>query len=98
GAVVLLQVTTQADALFQRIPKLLEADPIKALPVPRWLAPYRRQIEQAARDQLNFYTNSLPLVQAAVVKVLSQLAAILSIVLIPILGFFFLADNGRIFQ
>lgn len=96
GAVVGSTVAEQAAAFASQMPELIKKDPIGALPLPYWLAAYRPQIETAAREQIrNLDHYAIPFLQGALGKIVSQAGNLLSAILIPILAFFFLADDGR---
>lgn len=96
GAMIGSSVGEDAANFAAQMPELIKKDPIKSLPLPYWLDPYRGRIEAAAREQLkNIDHYAIPFLQGALGKIVSQAGNLLSAVLIPILAFFFLADDGR---
>ena len=92
GVIVGSRIINEAGSLAVRIPQLL-ADQSTQIPLPSWLELYRAQIEQMARTQLASLADyALPVLQTAGKSVLTGLAHLLYIVLIPILSFLFLLD------
>lgn len=92
------QIAEQASALAARVPDLVKnQDPLHNFPMPAWLEPYRERITQMLRDQANTLRDeALPLLQVAGLRLLSGVGNILTVVLIPILGFFFLKDGAEL--
>ena len=92
------KIAEQASSLASRLPELMQKqDPLAGFPFPGWLEPLRERIVVAARDQLKHLDEeALPLLSSAVPKLLSQAGNVLTVVLIPILAFFFLKDGREI--
>lgn len=94
GAAVAGKIAEEASSLAAQLPKYMaKQDPLAALPFPSWLEPLREKIILAARDQLKTLDEAaLPLIRGALTQVLSQAGNVLTVILIPILAFFFLKD------
>lgn len=88
-------VVEQASSLAVTLPeRIRSADPLKGWPLPGWLDPLRDRIIAALRGQLdNLDQSALPLLRSAATEVYRHAGAILEIVLVPILSFFFLKDG-----
>lgn len=98
GGLIASMIAEEASSLAARLPEYMaKQDPLAALPFPSWLEPLREKITLAARDQLkNLDEAALPLIRGALGQVLSQAGNVLTVVLIPILAFFFLKDGNEL--
>jgi predicted PurR-regulated permease PerM len=91
------RVSDEAGALASRLPQAVKADPMGSLPIPGWLEPWRPQITTYVDARLVDLGNAAgPMLTAASTHIISGISAILTVVLIPILGFFFLKDGMTI--
>ncbi|MBV9085331.1 MAG: AI-2E family transporter [Acidobacteriaceae bacterium] len=90
-------IASQATAAITRIPQLLSTNRLAQIPLPEWLATSRTQIlsilTTAAAD---LRSRMIPFIQQASTHILSGLGALLAVILIPILAFFFLKDGEAI--
>ncbi len=83
----------QAVSLATRLPGLVSSGNLAKLPLPSFLEPMREQvIPVLSRTATNLETSVVPFLRDAGSKLLSGLGALLPIILIPILAFFFLKD------
>ncbi len=103
GALVLLGVQLlpalvgQAIQLATRLPNLVSGGKVAKLPLPQFLEPMRAQlIPVLTRTATELESSVVPFLQQAGSKLLSGLSAILPIILVPILAFFFLKDARTI--
>jgi len=89
------RVAEEAANLAGRLPQAIEQqDPLSHLPLPSWLEPMRPRLTEVLRDRVNELDRDvLPLLSRAGVQILSGLGNVLSVILIPILSFFFLKDG-----
>ncbi len=92
------QVAQQASNLAAGFPKLASGvEQRLEAPGPPWLAPAERYILGQIRERAqSFSTVLVPLVASASGHVLSVLSSMVTIVLIPILAFFFLKDGKEL--
>ncbi len=103
GVLVLLgfqlvpKLTAQAIQLASHLPGLVTSGNVTKLPLPHFLEPMREQVIPALnRAAIDLQSRVLPFLQEAGVKLLTGLSAILPIILVPILAFFFLKDARTI--
>lgn len=91
-------IAAQAGGLASRLPEaVLTQDPVARFPLPGWLEPVRPKMSQLIREQVQqLGQNLLPLLTNAGLRVISGLGNLLSLILIPILSFFFLKDGSGI--
>jgi predicted PurR-regulated permease PerM len=91
-------VSDQAASLAENLPKLLQHnEPLAGVWLPQALEPFRGRIDTAIRSQIgNLNASAFPLIQGAVNEIVTHAEIPLFIVLVPILGFFFLKDAERI--
>jgi predicted PurR-regulated permease PerM len=95
GTLIGRQVAEEASALAASFPKLVAGldEPLDQ-PALEWLEPVRRYaLEQIREKAQTFGASVMPLVQRATAHVLSVLNSVLIVVMVPILGFFFLKDG-----
>jgi predicted PurR-regulated permease PerM len=96
GAMIPLvsRISQEAGALASRLPAALKGDPLSNLPIPGWLEPLRPQLTSVLRERIDeLGDNVIPMLSSVSTQILSGLPALLTIVLIPILSFFFLKDG-----
>lgn len=90
-------VASQAINLSSRLPGLISGGSLAKLPLPRWAEPMREQVIPVLnRIATNFQASVVPFLQEAGSRLLTGLGAVLPIILIPILAFFFLKDARSI--
>ena len=88
------RAAAEAAALAGKLPEALKSDPLANIPLPSWLESSRGQLTDVLREQMqNLDQHVLPMVTGAGARILSGLGSLLSVVLIPILSFFFLKDG-----
>ena len=91
------EIASEAGNLTTQIPKLTAADTIANVPLPSILGPFRGQIVTLMNSQLtSLRAHVLPLIQSAGAHIVSGIGALLPVILIPILAFFFLKDAESI--
>jgi predicted PurR-regulated permease PerM len=91
-------VASEARNLSGRLPTGVAEDPFSRVPLPAWLEPVRQQMGGWLRNRLNEVgNNALTLAGQAFAQVATGFGAAVSVVLVPILAFFFILD-GRTLQ
>src|SRR3954447_6843790 len=90
-------VSDQAANLAENLPKLVQQrDPLQSIWLPQWLEPLRTRLLEAIRVQLGTWdSHAFPILRKAVTELLTHVEIVLFLVLIPILGFFFLKEGRR---
>ena len=97
GFQLLPALAAQAIQLTTHLPTLVASGTIAKLPLPHFLEPLRAQlIPVLNRTATNLEASVVPFVREAGVRLLSGLSAIVPIILVPILAFFFLKDARAI--
>ncbi len=90
------RVAEQAAALTGKLPDVLKQDPIGNMWLPTWLEPARTRLSELLQDRITeLGQNVLPILTRAGTQIVSGLGTVLSLVLVPILGFFFLKDGAK---
>ena len=90
-------VADDAASLARKLPDVLKEDPLGRLPLPGWLEPIRARLVGAIGQWLNQVSgNAVPLISRLAGQLLSELGALVSAVLIPILAFFFIKDGKKL--
>jgi|GraSoiStandDraft_16_1057320.scaffolds.fasta_scaffold70020_4 predicted PurR-regulated permease PerM len=91
------RIGEEAAALANRLPEVMQQDPLGHLPMPGWLEPLRPQLTAVLRDRLGDLDQTiLPLLSKASTHIITGIGAVMGAVLIPILSFFFLKDGAAI--
>jgi predicted PurR-regulated permease PerM len=89
------RISQEAGALARRLPDALKGDPLSTLPMPGWLEPLRPQLTALLRERIDeLGDNVVPMLSRVSTQILSGLPALLTLILIPILSFFFLKDGA----
>jgi len=83
----------QATNLLQHLPSFVSGGGLAKLPLPNWLEPMRSHvIAFMNQEATSLQAKAVPFLQQAGTKILSGISALLPIILVPILAFFFLKD------
>ena len=90
-------VASDARALSRRLPADIEQDPFSHLPLPASLEPIRERLGTWLHDRLDeIGRNALTLAGQAMQQLATGLGAIVSVVLVPILAFFFILEGRNL--
>ena len=91
---VVSAVATDARALSGTLPDALRSDPLGGLPLPAWLDPMRDRLGLWLHDRLDeLGKNALSLTGEALRQLATGLGAAVSVIVVPILAFFFIMDG-----
>ncbi|MBV9266466.1 MAG: AI-2E family transporter [Acidobacteriaceae bacterium] len=97
GFQIIPKIVEQATNLATRLPALLSGNKLASMPLPSWLEPVREHvIAFINRQASDLGSRVVPFIQQAGSKILSGIGALLPLILIPILAFFFLKDGEQI--
>lgn len=97
GFQIIPTLVAQAFQLTTHLPALVTGGGLTKLPLPHFLEPVRAQvIPILTRSASNLEARVVPFLQEAGARLLSGLSALLPIILVPILSFFFLKDARAI--
>lgn len=92
------KIGEEASALAARVPEAMQLDPLSSLPLPSWLEDLRPRVNQVLRERIAELDKLvLPAISQAGQRILAGLGNVLSVILIPILSFFFLKDGASIY-
>jgi predicted PurR-regulated permease PerM len=90
------KIAEQAAGLAEKLPDALKQDPLGQFPLPSWLEPVRPRLTEMLQDRIQeLDKNVLPMLTRAGSEIVSGLGNVLSLILVPILAFFFLKDGAR---
>jgi len=91
------RIADEATSLAKRLPEMAASAKLPQLPIPEWLEPYKDKVYATAQNEARQLSSSaVPLLQKATGQILSGLGALIPIILVPILAFFFLKDARAI--
>ena len=97
GMTLVPKIGEQAAALAGRLPDALKNDPLAHIPLPSWLEPARSKLNDMIVARLeDLGKDILPMLTGASKEILSGIGSLLSLILIPILSFFFIKDGREI--
>jgi predicted PurR-regulated permease PerM len=83
--------------LAGKLPDALKQDPVSSLWLPSWLEPSRPRLAELLQNRISELDQEvLPLLTRAGTQIVSGLGTVLSLVLVPVLGFFFLKDGAKV--
>lgn len=90
-------IASEATNLGTHLPKLLSGTKLSTIPLPSWMEPVRAQMITFVNEKASdLGARVVPFVQQVGTHVLTGLSAILPLILIPILAFFFIKDGEHI--
>lgn len=90
-------IFSEATSLGARLPKLLSGNRLATIPLPSWLEPVRTQVITFVNEEATgIGAKVVPFLQQVGAHVLTGLSAVLPMILIPILAFFFIKDGEQI--
>jgi predicted PurR-regulated permease PerM len=88
------RIGEEAAGLASKLPAAIQEDPLSKLPLPAWLEAARPRLNQAIRDRMEELDKDvLPMLSRAGEQIATGIGNVLSVILIPILSFFFLKDG-----
>src|SRR5690348_4518340 len=91
GMTLVPKIGEQAAALAGRLPDALKSDPLANVPLPHWLEPARAKLNEMVTTRLeDLGKDILPVLSGAGREILNGIGSVLSLILIPILSFFFI--------
>ena len=91
---VVSAVASDARTLSGTLPDALRSDPLGGLPLPAWLDPMRDRLGMWLHDRLDeLGKNALSLTGEALRQLATGLGTAVSVVVVPILAFFFIKDG-----
>jgi predicted PurR-regulated permease PerM len=93
------KIGEQAASLATRLPDAIKQDPLAHLPLPGWLEAARPRLTELLRARMEELGQGvLPILSRAGEQILLGLGSLLTLILVPILSFFFVKDGGSIRQ
>jgi predicted PurR-regulated permease PerM len=91
------RVSKEAAALANKLPDFLSGDPLSRLPVPQRFESIRPEVTAFVNERLQELSKTIgPMLTQAGTKIITGLGAVVGIVLIPIVAFFFLKEGPAI--
>jgi len=91
------RIAEEASNLAGTLPAAIEQqDPFSRIPLPSWLEPMRARLTGMLRDRVqDLNQDVVPILRGAGIRIVTGIGSLLSIILIPILSFFFLKDGHQ---
>ncbi len=97
GFALIPTLASEATSLASQLPNLVSKGRAATLPLPHFLEPMRDQVLVALNNEAaNLQKSVVPFIQSASSKILTGVGAVIPIILVPILAFFFLKDARSI--
>ena len=91
------RISREAAALANRLPDVLSGDPLSRLPVPKRFETMRPEVTAFVHQRLDELSAKIgPMLSQAGTRIITGLGAVVGIVLIPIVAFFFLKEGVSI--
>ncbi|HLW76582.1 MAG TPA: AI-2E family transporter [Bryobacteraceae bacterium] len=91
------RLSAEAASLANRLPGVLQSDPLSRLPVPQRFESMRPEVTQFVEDRLHELGARIgPMLTQAGTRIISGFGVAVGFVLVPILAFFFLKDGAEI--
>jgi predicted PurR-regulated permease PerM len=97
GFEIIPSIGSEATNLGTHLPKMLSGNKLATIPLPSWMEPLRAEVVTFINARASDLSSRIvPFIQQIGTHVLSGIGALLSLVLIPILAFFFIKDGEQI--
>jgi predicted PurR-regulated permease PerM len=97
GFELIPSIASQATTLGTNLPKMLSGNKLATIPLPSFLEPLRTQVVTFVSDRASDLSSRVvPFVQQVGRHVLTGIGALLPMILVPILAFFFIKDGDQI--
>ena len=91
------RISHEAASLARKLPDVIQSDPLSKLPIPSSLEPWRPEVTDFVHDRLTEIGQRIgPMLSSLGTQIVSGIGALLTIILIPILAFFYLKDGAMI--
>jgi len=89
------RVSHEAASFARRLPEVIQGNPLEHLPIPGWLEPWRPEVYTFVHDRFTEIGQRIgPMLSGLGTQIVTGIGALLTIVLVPILAFFFLKDGS----
>src|ERR1700735_1238985 len=89
------RVSHEAASFARRLPDVIQGNPLEHLPIPGWLEPWRPEVYAFVHDRFTEIGQRVgPMLSSLGTQIITGIGALLTIVLVPILAFFFLKDGS----
>jgi predicted PurR-regulated permease PerM len=89
------RVSHEAASFARRLPEVIQGNPLEHLPIPGWLEPWRPEVYNFVHDRFTEIGQRVgPMLSSLGTQIITGIGALLTIVLVPILAFFFLKDGS----
>ena len=89
------RVSHEAASFARRLPDAIQRNPLENLPIPGWLEPWRPEVNAFVHDRFSEIGQRVgPMLSSLGTQIVTGLGALLTVVLVPILAFFFLKDGA----
>lgn len=97
GFEIIPPIGSEAMNLGKHLPKILSGNKLATVPLPSWMEPLRAQVVTFVDERASDLGERIvPFIQQVGTHLLSGIGAILPLILIPILAFFFIKDGEQI--
>ena len=89
------RISHEAASFARRLPDVIQRNPLETLPIPGWLEPWRPEVNAFVHDRFSDIGQRIgPMLSSAGTQIVTGLGTLLTVVLVPILAFFFLKDGA----
>jgi predicted PurR-regulated permease PerM len=88
------RISHEAASFARKLPEVIQSNPLENLPIPGWLEPWRPEVTSFVHDRFSEIGQRIgPMLSGLGTQIITGIGALLTVVLIPILAFFFLKDG-----
>jgi predicted PurR-regulated permease PerM len=89
------RISHEAASFARKLPDVIQSDPLQNLPIPTWLEPWRPEVTVFVHDRFSEIGQRVgPMLTGLGTQIITGIGALLTVVLVPILAFFFLKDGS----
>ncbi len=89
------RISHEAASFARRIPDLIQSNPLQNVPIPNWLEPWRPEVNSFVGDRVAEIGQRIgPMLSSLGTQIVTGIGALLPVILIPVVAFFFLKDGA----
>jgi predicted PurR-regulated permease PerM len=89
------RISHEAASFAGKLPDVIQSNPLQSLPIPQWLEPWRPEVNSFVHDRVSEIGQRIgPMLSGLGTQIVTGIGALLTVILIPIVAFFYLKDGA----
>lgn len=89
------RISHEAASFARKLPDVIQNNPLQNVPIPSWLEPWRPEVTTFVHDRVTEIGERIgPMLSSLGTQIITGIGALLTVILVPIVAFFFLKDGS----